>query len=188
MYGDDDLPSATDGNDNQQSQEEVITPLMNALAQYRDKVKDKAKEGLGPIMQISDQLRDDVLPHMGIKLEDKKPGEPASWMFVDKDVLLKEMEAKQAEKLAKEAAKKAKAELELKKLSTPGKDYFRVLEADKWKGFDEETGFPTLNAKGKPTSEQQINGFKKQAAKQEEKYQKWLAQQQATQQQEEKKE
>lgn len=111
-------------------------------------------------------MRDEVLPYLGIKLEDKKPGEPASWMFVDKDILIKEMEAKAADKAAKEAAKKAKAELELKKNSTKGIDYFRVLEADKWLEFDAETGLPTKTLKGKEVSEAVLNKCKKDMAKQ----------------------
>lgn len=90
---------------------------------------------------------------MGIKLEDKKPGEPASWMFVDKDVLIKEIEAKVAAKAAKEAEKIAKAAALLKKNSTPGKDYFKEFEADKWPAIDAETGLPTKNAKGGDISE-----------------------------------
>lgn len=69
---------------------------------------------------------------MGIKLQDKKPGEPASWMFIDADVLIKEIEAKKAEKAKKEQEKAEKAALDLKKKSTPGKDWFRVFEKDKW--------------------------------------------------------
>jgi len=42
---------------------------------------------------------------LGIQLEDKKPGEPASWKFVDKAILLQEREAKNQAKLAKEAEK-----------------------------------------------------------------------------------
>jgi len=32
-------------------------------------------------------------------LEDKKPGEPATWKFVDKEELIKEIEAKKQAKL-----------------------------------------------------------------------------------------
>ena len=35
-------------------------------------MKAKAKDGPKAMMEISDQVRDDVLPYMGIKLEDRK--------------------------------------------------------------------------------------------------------------------
>lgn len=63
---------------------------MDALAVYRDQVKQAASLGPGVIMQLSDQLRDDVLPEHGISLADRKPGEPALWSFVDKEQLLAE--------------------------------------------------------------------------------------------------
>ena len=45
---------------------------MNALSEFRDQVKAKAKDGPKAMMDLSDQVRDDVLPYMGIKLEDRK--------------------------------------------------------------------------------------------------------------------
>jgi hypothetical protein len=95
------------------------------------------------MFDLSDDVRDNKLPHLGIKIEDKKPGVPAVWKFVDKDILIKEIEDKKAEKLAKEKAKAEKAALELKKKSTQGIDYFRVFEADKWAEISDETGMPT---------------------------------------------
>lgn len=43
---------------------------------------------------LCDQLRDDILPHLGIRLEDRSKGVNAIWKYEDKDVLLKEREAK----------------------------------------------------------------------------------------------
>lgn len=96
VYTDDDTPSQLTENQDGASvgYEEQITPLMNILSNFRDKVKSSASEGPKTLFQISDQLRDEVLPYLGIQLEDKKPGEPATWKFVDKDILIKEIEAK----------------------------------------------------------------------------------------------
>lgn len=66
-------------------------------------MKVAAKEGAGPIFKLSDNLRDEVLPNLGIKLEDKK--DVSSWMFVSKEELMREKEAIAAEKAAKEAIK-----------------------------------------------------------------------------------
>jgi len=116
-----------------------------------------------------------VLPDLGIKLEDK--GQTASWMFVDPEELRKEKAAIAAEKAAKELAKAQKAAEELLKKSTSGKDYFRVLEKEKWNAFDEETGLPTKTAKGEDVTDQQLKNCKKLQAAQQKKYEKWLASQ-----------
>lgn len=53
LYGEDDTPSSA-GEGSGQSREETITPLMNALSNYRDKVKEAAKDGPGPVFKLSD--------------------------------------------------------------------------------------------------------------------------------------
>jgi len=67
-------------------------------------------------------------------------------------------------KLAKEAEKKARAELELKKKSTSGADWFKVFKADEYSKFD-ETGLPTHNNKDKELSEAIRNKLKKEQVK-----------------------
>lgn len=47
---------------------------MNALSMYRDQVKEKAGEGPKTLFQLSDELRDDILPFLGIRLEDRGKG------------------------------------------------------------------------------------------------------------------
>ena len=107
-------------------------------------------------------------------MEDKKPGEAASWKFVEKEILIKELEAKQAAKLAKEAEKIARQELELKKKSTPGSEWFKTFRADEFSKFD-ENGLPTHNNKDKELSEAIRNKLKKDQAKQQSIYEKWLS-------------
>ena len=86
---------------------------------------------------------------------------------------------------AKEEEKRLKAELELKKKSTPASEWFKVFPQHKdgeYTKFDDD-GLPThsLNKKGeeKELSEQQRNGIKKLQKKQDGVYQKWLQSQQA---------
>jgi cysteinyl-tRNA synthetase len=122
---------------------------------------------------LSDQLRDDILPFLGIQLEDKKPGEPASWKFVDKETLLKERQAKIDAKAAKEAEKIARAQLELKKKSTPPGEWFKVMNVAEYSKFD-ENGLPTHNNKDKELSEAIRNKLKKEQEKQKGVYEKWL--------------
>ena len=132
--------------------EESITPVMNALSNFRDQVKRRANEGPKAMFQLSDEIRDDVLPFMGIRLEDRKQDQPAVWKFADKNELLAERQAKLDKIRAAEEAKRAKKELELKKKSTPGSQWFKVFPTHKdgeYTQFDAD-GLPThtLNKKG----------------------------------------
>ena len=61
-------------------------------------------------MTICDEIRDDILPYHGIRLEDKTPGEPSVWKYADKEELLRERDRKIEEKLKKDAVKKQKEE------------------------------------------------------------------------------
>ena len=45
---------------------------MDALRDFRDQVKRRANDGPKAMFQLSDEIRDDVLPYVGIKLEDRK--------------------------------------------------------------------------------------------------------------------
>ena len=182
LYEDGDFPTVSAGA------EDVIAPLMNALMKFRDDVKKNAGTGGKEIFKISDELRDDILPYLGIRLEDKGK-EPSIWKYEDKDKLIREREAKIAEKAAKEEEKRLKKELDLKKKSTPGKDWFRTFESHKYSRFDEETGLPThiFNDKKsekdpedeKPLSEAIRNKLKKEQNSQQKKYEKWLKEQEA---------
>ena len=82
--------SSTDGSAVGGNVEDAITPVMNALSNFRDQIKRRANEGPKVMFQLSDDIRDDVLPYMGIKLEDRKQEQPSIWKFADKDSLLAE--------------------------------------------------------------------------------------------------
>lgn len=157
--------------------EDQIAPLMNVLSQYRDKVKNKAGSEPKELFKISDELRDDILPFLGIRLEDKGKDQDSIWKFEDKEKLIKERENKIAEKERKEEEKRLRKELELKKKSTPGKEWFKVMEAEKYSKYDDETGLPTHDATGKELSTAILNKLKKVQNSQETKYQKWLKEQ-----------
>lgn len=152
LYEEDDTPKEDAAGDSGANKEETITPYMNALSEFRDKIKARADEGPKVMFKESDDLRDNVLPSLGIRLGDRKAGEPAVWDFVDPAVLLKEKEAKLAEIAAKEEKKRVAAAVELKKKSTAGKDYFKLgmhLKPGQANTFNEEydeNGIPTLKA------------------------------------------
>ncbi|CDW84464.1 cysteinyl-trna synthetase [Stylonychia lemnae] len=185
VYDDDVFPAQVEGQT--QNKEKMIAPYVNALSKFRDLIKENADKGPKDLMVLCDQLRDDVLPHLGIRLEDRAKGVEAIWKYEDKDVLLKEKEAKIKEKEKKEEEKKQRKELELRKKSTPGSEWFKVFFADKYSQFDAE-GLPTHGplkqkapgadgpeqVQGELLSESIRNKLKKEQNKQDQVYQKYL--------------
>jgi cysteinyl-tRNA synthetase len=163
IYEDGDFPSVVGSGDGESSAsyEETITPLMNVLLKFRDQVKRGATSDGKEILKLCDELRDDILPYLGIQLEDKGKEEDSIWKLENKEVLIAKREAKIADKLKKEEEKRLRKEMELKKKSTSGKDWFRVMESDKYSKFDPETGLPTHDTKDKALSEPIVNKLKK---------------------------
>lgn len=176
IFEEGDFPSVVgaEGGDGAASYEDTITPLMNVLRQFRDSVKNKAGDGPKDLFKLCDELRDDILPYLGIQLEDKGKDEDSIWKYENKEILIKQREQKLAEKLKKEEEKRARAALDLKKKSTSGKDWFKEFESDKYSKFDPETGLPTHDLKDKALSEAILNKLKKVQNKQQGVYEKWL--------------
>ena len=176
IYESGDFPSVT-GDDGQgvggQSYEEVIAPIVEALIKFRDDVKDPKNQDPKALFKLSDGLRDDILPFLGIRLEDKKD-QATIWKYEKPEILIAEREKKHAEKAKKEAEKAAKKELDLKKKSTSAKDWFKVMESEKYSKFDEATGLPTHDKAGKELNGNQVNGLKKLQAKQQKVHEKYL--------------
>lgn len=86
VYEESDFPQL--GDESGQSYEQAITPIMNVLSRFRDQVKEKAPDGKQEIFRLADELRDDILPFLGIRLEDRGKGQEAIWKLDDKEQLL----------------------------------------------------------------------------------------------------
>lgn len=113
------------------------------MAEFRNLVREQAKALKAfDILKLCDDLRDNVLPNLGVRLEDKDGGQYAV-KLVDKDSLLREREAKlaaEAEKAAekerkKQAAAQAAAAKEAQRRVNP-KEMF-LGETEKYSAFDE---------------------------------------------------
>merc|ERR1712098_342310 len=89
-----------------------VMPYLQAMAEFRDNVRKDARElKASEILKECDRLRDDVLPELGVRLEDKE-SEATVIKLVDKEELLKEREEKKAleeKKRLEKEAKKAEA-------------------------------------------------------------------------------
>jgi len=149
------------------SSDDVILPFVKTLSEFRDEMRSSARElKATPILQCCDRLRDDVLPELGIRLEDREIGEPAVFKIDDKDTLLKEKKLRIEEKERKEKEKKEKAEArdklareKLEKGKMSPKEMF-LSQTDKFSAWD-ELGMPTLDVKGEKVAASQLKKLKK---------------------------
>lgn len=112
------------------------------MAEFRDQVRDVARAQKSvDILRICDTFRDDILPNLGVRLEDREGGASAV-KLVDRETLLKEREAKRLAEAQKVAAKEKKrqealaatAALEAQKKIKPNEMFLH--ENDKYSAFD----------------------------------------------------
>ncbi len=170
------------------STEEILTPYIEALTQFRGKVKDECagEKDFKKLLKICDELRDEILPNLGVKIEDKGKDKNSIWKFYDREQFLKEKQKqKELQENLKKQKEEEKAQRELK-LKTPAKEYFRML-TDLYSQWNEE-GIPTHNAKGVELTKEQFNKLKKDFAKHEKNHLKWKEQQEKKEKKEDKKE
>lgn len=124
--------------------EQTVMPYLSALAEFRDSIREVARNQKSTdILKICDAFRDDVLPNLGVRLEDRENAS-SSIKLVSRETLLKEREAKKLveaqkaelkEKKRQEAAAAASA-LEAQKKINPREMFLH--ETDKYSAFDEK--------------------------------------------------
>jgi cysteinyl-tRNA synthetase len=157
--------------------EQILTPFLNAITQFREDVRSFTRQKeTGKVLEVCDKLRDEVLPLLGVRLEDRPEG--AIWKLGDKAEMLKELELKKAAEQEKAAAKqRAKEEKEekerqlLEKMKIPPSELFRLQ--NRFSAFD-ETGFPSKDAEGKDLSKNAIKDLRKEHAAHTKLHQKYL--------------
>ncbi|XP_007947463.1 cysteine--tRNA ligase, cytoplasmic [Orycteropus afer afer] len=159
--------------------EAMVMPYLQALSEFREGVRKVAREKKVPeVLQLSDGLRDDVLPELGVRLEDHE-GLPTVVKLVDRETLLKEREEKRKaedeRRRKKEEAARRKQEQEaakLAKMRIPPSEMF-LSESDKYSKFD-DTGLPTHDTEGRELSKGQAKKLKKLFEAQEKLHQEFL--------------
>ncbi|PSN55382.1 Cysteine--tRNA ligase [Blattella germanica] len=135
--------------------EEVIMPYLSILAKFRDDIRNQARQlKATDILSECDRLRDDILPNVGVRLEDREEAEKAA-----------EKERKKAEQAA------AQAQRDAQKRIKPTEMF--LSERDKYSQFDDK-GIPTHDAEGKELSKGQIKKLQKLQQVQEKKYNEYL--------------
>jgi len=163
------------------SGEEALTPILDALIDFRSSVRSKARDkDVKGVLEECDTFRDDALPPLGIRLEDK--ADESIWKLADAAELMKEREKKLAEKLEKEEKKRRDAEEKAKKDALnkmPPAEFMKQLtvtedgkEVKKYSKFDEETGMPTHLHNGEELTKGQLKKATKEFKSQQGKYDK----------------
>lgn len=125
-------------------------PYLDILANFREKVRNCAKTlKANDILQECDMLRDDILPNVGVRLEDSNE-ETCKIKLVNKEELLKEKEAKKKLELEKALEKErrkmeaaAAASVKEAQRKIPPSNMFR-LEKDKYSQFDDKVSIPFI--------------------------------------------
>uniref|UniRef100_A0A672MTQ9 Cysteine--tRNA ligase, cytoplasmic n=1 Tax=Sinocyclocheilus grahami TaxID=75366 RepID=A0A672MTQ9_SINGR len=164
---------------NGQNLESTVMPYLSVLSDFREDVRKIAREKkVTELLRLCDELRDDTLPELGVRLEDRD-GLPTSVKLVDKETLLKEREERKKmedeKKKKKEEAARKKQEQEMAKLAkmkVKPSEMFRS-ETDKYSNFD-ETGFPAHDAEGKELSKGLAKKLRKLYEAQEKLYNEYL--------------
>uniref|UniRef100_A0A671MW01 Cysteine--tRNA ligase, cytoplasmic n=1 Tax=Sinocyclocheilus anshuiensis TaxID=1608454 RepID=A0A671MW01_9TELE len=167
------------GNGQDSDLENTVMPYLSVLSDFREDVRKIAREKkVTELLRLCDELRDDILPELGVRLEDRD-GLPTSVKLMDKETLLKEREEKKKmedeKKKKKEEAAKKKQEQEMAKLAkmkVKPSEMFRS-ETDKYSIFD-EMGFPTHDAEGKELSKGLTKKLRKLYEAQEKLYNEYL--------------
>lgn len=171
------------GGAGEASREEVLTPVLDVLAGFREVVRNCARTGdTTELLRECDRLRDEALLPLGVRLEDGSSSATgkATWKLEDPEVLRRELAEKQRladEKAAKKLKQKQEAERKAAekaaKARIPPNEIF-LSQTDKYSQFDAE-GMPTHDVKGEPLSKGALKKVKKEFSTQESLYKKHMA-------------
>lgn len=170
-----DAASSSAGGD----REEMVMPFIDVISQLRQEIRKKATElKNSDLFKLCDSIRDDVLPNLGVRMEDYNAEDGqllARVKLVDKEILLREREEKiQLERLKqqeKEAKKNAAAAKVVEPPIAPS-EFFRK-EVGKYSQFA-DNGMPTHDQEGKELTKTALKKIAKVFEAQEKKYNAYL--------------
>eukprot|EP00744_Colponema_vietnamica_P007981 GILI01011423.1.p1 GENE.GILI01011423.1~~GILI01011423.1.p1 ORF type:complete len:836 (-),score=267.77 GILI01011423.1:156-2495(-) len=154
---------------------DAVVPVVDALVRFRDQVRWAARDKKGPmdLLPYCDSLRDELLPPLGIRLEDKPSGEPTVWKSDNPEILMKEaadrknaLEADRKRKIQNQFDTKTKEYSKFLKFAASPKEFFSgdAASKDKYSQYNEE-GTPSVDAKGEAIPEKTQQKLKKEQDK-----------------------
>jgi len=178
-----DIGFPLEGSSGGQSKEQMLSPLLDVLTAFREKVRLAAISGDSKaVLAAADSLRDDVLPDLGVRMEDKGSGADlvTIWKLDDPDVLKREKGLRDRAKADKDAAKleAAKKALEREEKAKVPPEHLFLSLTTLYSKFD-ESGMPTHDAAGEPVAKSQLKKLQKEMDKQKDAHSKYLAKQKA---------
>lgn len=178
------------GSSKDNANDEAVIKYVEALAQFRadirkisrTKQEDKG-DSIKQILALCDSLRDQTLPNLGVRLEDKEiDGNPFVVKLVDPETLARERalaeKMEHEKKLKEESARLEKLRLQQEreaKMKIPPNKLF-IEQTDKYSKFDEK-GIPTHDNEGKEITKSALKKLQKLYNDQETKYNKYLQEQ-----------
>ena len=159
--------------------DEVIDLLCDFRRDIRTLCQDAMKtnpELAASILKACDSLRDENLPKMGIRFEDK--GENARWKREDPEVLMREIsrEKMMAEEkaAAKEAARALRAKKDAERLEKMKINPAEMFKTDEYSQWNEE-GIPTHDASGEELPKSALKKLVKAHTAQKKLYEEYLS-------------
>jgi len=182
------LPTKDATGEKVNQNDDLVLKYVEALARFRADVRQLSKtkdsqDAVKQLLTLCDQLRDETLPSLGVRLEDRElEGNPFVVKLVDPETLAKERAAAQR----KEEEKRIKAETQrLEKLKLqeererraklPPSEMF-TTQTDKYSKFDEK-GLPTHDSSGKELSKSALKKLQRLYEEQAARYNKYLGDQ-----------
>ncbi|KAI0564140.1 Cysteine--tRNA ligase [Gracilaria domingensis] len=186
VTGGGDIGYGEDASAGGQSREKVLSPVLDAFCDFRDKIRQTARgenyEAISKILSLCDAVRDEVLPHLGVRLEDRGLEQPSVWKLEEAASLVmeiqrkKEAEEKRREAKAKQkAAREAKLRQELEKGKVSPDNMFREGDyAGKYSEYD-DSGMPTKDVDGNVLAKSALKGLAKARLRQQKLHDKYLA-------------
>ncbi len=170
--------SSSSGGDREQQ----VMPFIDVISQLRQEIRKKATElKNGDLFKLCDSIRDDVLPNLGVRMEDYNAEDGqllARVKLVDKEILLREREEKIQLEKVKQQEKEAKKKAAAAKVAEPpvAPNQFFRNEVSKYSQWD-ENGMPTHDQEGKELTKSALKKVAKLYEAQEKKYNAYLKQQ-----------
>lgn len=186
VAGTNDIGYGDDASAQGQSKEQTVAPTLDAFCAFRDQIRKTARgdgtEAITKILALCDAVRDEVLPPLGIRLEDRGLEQSSVWKMEDAATLVMEIRRKQEveqkrreEKERRKAEREAKLREELERGSVSPTDMFRQGDyAGKYSEYD-DSGMPRKDCDGKDLSKSALKGLTKARVRQEKLHAKYLA-------------
>lgn len=167
-----------------QDKETLLTPFLDALSTFRSQVRAVAIAGdTKQVLSLTDVLRDELLPELGVRLEDLPGGLTSIWKLDDPALMRKERAQKEEIRHIKELEKQRQQHLQREreeKAKVPPEQLFRTI-TDLYSAFNEQ-GLPTHDKAGEPLPKNVIKKLQKDYDRQKEVHEKYLSKLQSSNQ------